>query len=884
MTDNGSVIIHYVRGGADDLGGGKPKAESWAKFKKLFHKAFTTPETQSVFVKKSEDDQKALKRLAGWIFRSQVDGKRRNAMSAKPSEILTFDFDYPSVEFYEAVRDGRAGIPWPYFIHTTRRHHPLKPRFRLILLLAHAVPNDLYGAVSRIAATHFDPDLTNVDKVSFRSAQMMFLPTVSVDQEYVFAEHDGVPLDWEEMLDAWEVLTGQDPKDISKLPRAPDETELRTPAEKAENPLEKEGIVGIFCRAWPSMTEVIDAFDLPYEPSEEGRYTYSGATSTNGVVIYDDLFLYSHHGSDPYSERLLNVFDAVMLHTFGEYAENEGKNTPMAHRKSFKAMQELIKKDDRCKQEQIITSFDLDFMFDGLADEEQAEIVEAEEQGAIGAALPGLAGPYNRDAGTDLKVIALTGDAKPFRIDQARRRPRAPTTWLNELDLTQQGVPKSTAYNLGQIIGHDPRFRDSIGFNEFLNDAVALRPIKTKLDWIPSFPVRDTLNGEPWQDKHDAVLRTILSAPNGPGKIGWGINNPANQDIGAGLRLAAHSNAFHPVRETLESLKHDGVARADYLLVRWLGTPNTPYYREIARLFLIAAVARIYEPGSKFDYAPVLFGAQGVRKSTFIRILALHWFGELTAKFDDEQALAGQMAGCWIMELAELASMAKAQVEDVKVFMSALQTKVRLAYDRRVTSFPRQCVFMGSTNNLDFLKDETGNRRFWPVEVMVDSIDTDEFAKVVPQIWAEALLLYRQMRAAHPHGDLPLMLSEAAQRTALQLQEQSRRKSEADTLAEVFQPMLDAPDPAKGKGQFSAAMIRKKSVTVLEMRMIARDNGFNVNGQGANLVVAALKLCGWVNSKNRPRIDGGQTTAYVPGPQVLRRWEREDQPDWSDVI
>lgn len=872
---------------ATNLGRATNKRLPLPNFVARFKEVHRTPEKRAVYAKLSDAEQKELKGRNGWWFRTHIDGKKRNRRSGQPSDLVTLDFDYPTREYFEAVRTGKAGIPWRYFIHTSRSHTPEKPRFRLVMILNEPVDNELYMAVSRIAAQRIDPDMAFVDKVSFRPAQMMFMPTTSKDGEFVFADHTtrGEDLDWQALLDEFALIA--DWRDVTQLPRCAGEKSLRESSEKAENPTEKDGPVGFFCRAYTVM-DAIEAFDLPYEPvdvhSAKPRYTYTGGTTVNGAEVQDDgLFLYSHHGSDPCSDMLVNAFDLVRIHKFGDLEENEGDGTPMAHRQSWKKMIALCEADSAYRKERTKAKFDTNAMFDSLWDEDQVEVEEATEQHTLDEDIAEVVGLYNGfKLQEDNPVIAILGEAKPIRVDRAKRRPKPPKDWIDSLDTTQQGVLKNTAFNVSKIISHDPRFRDAIGFNEFLNDAVVLKPIRTKLDWIPAFDVKDTLSGEPWQDKHDAVMRTILSAPNGPGLIGWGIN-PSDKDLGTGLRLAAHNNAFHPVREVLESFTHDGKARAESLFIRWLGCPDTPYYREAARLFLIAAVARIYEPGTKFDYVPVLWGAQGVRKSTFIRILALNWFGELTARFDDEQALAGQMAGCWIMELAELASMAKAQVEDVKVFISALVTKVRLAYDRRVTTFPRQCVFMGSTNTLDFLKDETGNRRFWPIQVMVDSIDTEAFAAEVPQLWAEALKLYRAMRAENPHGELKLTLSREALATAQGLQEKARRRTDLDFVVEVIQPILDAKVRSDEFGNETHG--RRQAVSVMGLHAEVLDSGLRVTGSLPTLIGQALGRCGWVQRGRTTKGGRGVTTIYGPGPEQEKRWAEQDAlTEAEDVI
>ena len=151
------------------------------------------------------------------------------------------------------------------------------------------------------------------------------------------------------------------------------------------------------------------------------------------------------------------------------------------------------------------------------------------------------------------------------------------------------------------------------------------------------------------------------------------------------------------------------------LFVDYLGCPEDEYHRETARLFLLGAVARAFCPGHKFDFVPILEGAQGAGKSTFIRILGLDWAGELAVDFHDNNKVIEAMQGLWIIEIAELQGFSKADTTTLKATVSRTHDKARLAWDRNPRDYPRQCVFIGSTNDDDYLRDPTGGRRFWPI-------------------------------------------------------------------------------------------------------------------------------------------------------------------------
>src|SRR5699024_7182513 len=170
------------------------------------------------------------------------------------------------------------------------------------------------------------------------------------------------------------------------------------------------------------------------------------------------------------------------------------------------------------------------------------------------------------------------------------------------------------------------------------------------------------------------------------------------------------------------------------------------------KIMLVGAVARIFEPGIKFDTALILIGSQGVGKSYVLSRLGGDWFNESINSFKGDEALM-KLRNSWIIELAELSAMKSSEVEEVKGFISATIDTYRPKYSRNIARFPRQCVFFGSTNNYEFLKDRTGNRRFLPLPVNKDSRKMNPFEELtdeyVNQVWSEAYHLYKQGTPIH---------------------------------------------------------------------------------------------------------------------------------------
>ena len=202
------------------------------------------------------------------------------------------------------------------------------------------------------------------------------------------------------------------------------------------------------------------------------------------------------------------------------------------------------------------------------------------------------------------------------------------------------------------------------------------------------------------------------------------------------------ANAFHPVQDYLNGLTWDGTPRLETVFIDFLGAEgNEHFIRAVTRKWFCGAVARVMNPGCKFDSAIVLYGTQNFGKSSFSDILSKGWFNDSTISMDSKDGYAS-LHGNWIIELAELASTKRCDVETVKTFLSKREDTYRPAYGRHVATFKRQCVFFGTTNEDEYLKDRTGNRRFWPITV-TKKMDLNKFAATIDQIWAEAVVVWK---------------------------------------------------------------------------------------------------------------------------------------------
>lgn len=318
--------------------------------------------------------------------------------------------------------------------------------------------------------------------------------------------------------------------------------------------------------------------------------------------------------------------------------------------------------------------------------------------------------------------------------------------WQTALELDKQGKIKDTLDNIVLIIRNDSEL-ESIAFNKH----------RDGIDARDGLPWEQMKGG--WNDSDNAALKVYLSNK-------YGIYSPTKTKD-AILAVAAE-RSYHPIKEYLDHLPEwDGIDRVETLLIDYFNATDNSYTRAVTRKMMVAAVARIVHPGTKFDSVLILNGPQGIGKSTFFAKLAGDWFSDsLTLTDMKDKAGPEKLQGYWILELGELAGMRKTDVEVVKSFISRSDDKYRASYGVNVESHPRQCIIVGSTNaESGFLRDVTGNRRFWPVRISGDGKRKAWQMSVydVEQIWAETLVLYGQGEKLYLEGsDVELATNEQA--------------------------------------------------------------------------------------------------------------------------
>lgn len=693
----------------------KPEYLTWGEFVDRLRKVRRTSETMAAYDKLHNIGRQKIKDGPAFVG-GLVRGGRRKKENVDTRSLITLDADHIHDDGFlfacELVLGGTA-----YVVYSTHSHRPDKPKYRLIVPADRTMSPDEYAATARKLAEQIG--LEYFDKTTFDVHRLMYLPSCSKDAEPTLIVEEGDALSVDDMLAQY-----KDWRDVLEWPRHPDDKAHRQTAKRMEDPNTKMGVVGAFCRSY-TISEAISTFlsDV-YESVDDSqqRYTFVGASSYGGLVVYDnDTFAYSHHESDPCSGREVNAFDLVRLHKFGRLDDKASEKTNINKLPSYTAMLQYATQDVKVKRERLAE------LSGEFANEVAAGSEDAEEE----------------------------GDAED---------------WVDKLEANEKtGLPLPTAGNIEIILTHG-QFRDVLAYDEFGNAEV----IRGPLPWRE----RERLGRsyEPWlaadDDRRDHWFNKTFKI-----KSASTIKNAFTE--------VTRRNKFHPIKAYIESTEWDGVPRAEEIFIVYLGAADTHFVRQATRKMLLAAVSRLYQSGCKFDQMLVLVGPQGAGKSSLLAKLGREWFSDSLRTFENKEAGEHLQSG-WIFEIGELSAMKKTEVEEVKAFLSKTEDRYRVAYDRQVSEFPRKCVFFGTTNTRGFLRDTTGNRRFWPVEVDPERAKKSHWEQLseeeIGQIWAEVLTWYRA-------GET-LELDNEARNEA---ERQQAAHMETDPREGLIQEWLDSP-------------------------------------------------------------------------------------------
>jgi predicted P-loop ATPase len=688
-------------------------------------------ETLEAYLRLPKRQQDDLKDVGGFVGGGLTGGHRKaNAVTGR--DLITLDLDNIPAGGADDVLKCLGGLGCAYVVYSTRKHEPGKPRLRCLFPLDRTATADEYEPLARKLASIIG--MAPMDPTTFEASRLMYFPSCCKDSQYVYQVADkpflavdgllGMYGNWRN-IDEWPVVPGSENKHIRL-------------AAKQGNPLEKKGIVGAFCRQY-DIYQAIDKF-LPgvYEEVEgkADRLTFIEGSTVGGAIVYQDgLFLFSHHATDPTSGRLVNSFDLVRLHKFGDEDDDAEPGTPVNRLPSYSQMSAFALQDETVAGELSQSRYEQAVHDFGLPEELPAQ-------------------------------QSTESTNQPTKVD---------TSFLRKLKIhPSTGAYQKTIENAQIALEGDPNLAGRIRMDTFADSIVGYAP----LPWAP----RDK-ESEPfrWAENDDAGLRGYLE------KI---LGFKTKDTINDALVLCAAKNRFNPVADFLNGLQWDGVKRLDKLFIDYLGAADTPYTRSVTRKSFVAAVARAKQPGVKYDTMPVLTGTQGLGKTTLVQKLGKDWFSNSVESFEGKDA-AELLQGVWVVEIGEMSAYKKSDLDTIKGFLSRTEDQYRAAYARKTEKHPRRCVFFGTSNRSDYLRDPTGGRRFLPIDVGLQKTTKSVFDDLdgeVDQLWAEAVMNWRLGESLFLTGEL----EQEAKR-------QQEEHSEQDPREGIVRDFLDREVPLDWK-------------------------------------------------------------------------------------
>lgn len=674
-----------------------------------------TQETLDTYVSMKKSDQDSLKDVGGFVG-GQLDGNRKIA-NLKGRDLITLDMDHCPANSSEAIEEKLNALGCGYCIYSTRKHQPSAPRLRVVIPTNRTMTVEEYEPVARKMAELIQPAMNWFDPTTFEAVRLMYWPSASIDGEVFYRRADKGLLDVDGMLAKY-----TDWRDISQWPEVPGVAAKRKSLVKQKDPTTKKGVVGAFCRAYSILAAIENFLPDEYLPAGENRYTYAGGSTSGGAVVYDDLYLYSHHATDPCSGMEVNAFDLVRLHKFGDLDDDAKPGTPANRMPSFVEMMKFAREQPSVK---------------ALLDEEtKAEMQAAFEQSIL-----------DHDTAPAERMQALTEFAARHKGD------RFSTGMLEEF-LSIAGI--SVCYN---VISHEEMYVGTEVYGIPYRNAPNLLPT-----WIEDFMRLADIQGG---------TKTLIADR---------------------LDLLVARNQYNPVKEMLNPVLWDGIDRITEFLVDIMGIPKSDGLSHLlCRKWLLQCIAMAYNDEKNpigADGVLVLIAPQGVGKTSTMRVMAVApgLFAEgstLSARDKDTQLRA---TSAWISELGEMERSLKEDEGFLKAFITAASDKIRVPYARKAETLARHTSFCGTVNSTRFLRDETGNRRFWTVPI--EHIDLDRSFSLTEewriQLWAQVKEEYDRL-GKHSFRLTPEERAALDRRNAKRMEE---RPGEAE-LREILDPELD---------------------------------------------------------------------------------------------
>lgn len=659
-------------------------------------------EDRKTYLAMPKREQDRLKDVGGFVAGVLKDGLRQSGHVISRC-MITLDID--NLEPGGAARIIKVcdSLGCGYAIYSTRKHAPESPRLRVILPLAQDLSADEYEPATRKAASFIDPTMQAFDRTTFQDVRLMYWPSVCAGAEYVFQYADRPFTDGKALLSLF------DWQNVVSWPRCPDEdaNERRT-ASKQQDPTEKDGIVGAFCRVY-DVPAAIEKF-LPgvyEETASDDRLTYTQGSTSGGAVLYENgKFLYSHHATDPAGGQLCNAFDLVRLHLFKDQDSDIKPGTPVVKMPSWAAMCKFAESDPEVHAQKV---------------NDRAEQIKRDFAPMIENAVNNQpAASVSAPPAPQESVSDDTGEITPYApknvscgsVDDVMKR---------LAEMLEDGQNKITS---GLVEAAMSAMGIVIGRNEITG--------RVQVQGLPR-----QYSAEEAENTLPVVLSDFLRANS---------VNAAPETVRAYIAPIADRNRFNPVQEWLRNSAWDGFSRWPMIYeILGITEAGQEKYRTYVHKWFLQSVAMAFnssvDPRSA-DGALVLQGPQGCGKTLFFRRMAAYrdWFAEgVSINFDKTDTLI-RATGAWITELGELDSTLKREQSALKAFITAERDDIRRPYGFASVNRLRRTSFCGTVNPEDFLRDETGSRRWWVVPV--GRIDVERLIyldqETVHQIWLQA--------------------------------------------------------------------------------------------------------------------------------------------------
>lgn len=627
----------------------------------------------------SKEEQGRIKDVGGFVGGELKADGRRTADNIKCRTLLTIDVDHAT------KLPTKIAPRYALIVYSTHSHTPEAPRYRVVAPLSRPCDDIEYQAVAHYMAAGLGVDI--VDMTSCEPSRLMYWAAAPRDAETYYYQQDGRPVDVDAVL-----ATYTDYSNTAEWAGAPQvgrpRTTPRGSSARMEDPRIKDNIVGSWCRTYDCIDVLEQMIPNLYKPAGFNRYTHIGSSSWGGLCVYDNgTFCYSYHESDPIGGQLLNAWDLYRLTHYAHLDARAAATTRIDRLPSYTAMAEYALTIPEVKQ-------------DYLAHAKARNTADLSE------------------VGFSFAEATTTTDTEEGD----------PDSWLNELATDAKGNIANTLTNYALILKHDPNaIKGRVVYDEFRGE----KRVVGNLQW-------ERTDGTSWTDADTACLALYIDRT---------YKLRSKDYLTMMLDAVTQGNDFrrNVVQEFIERAQWDGTPRVDNLFIKYLGAEDDDYSRMITRKSLVACVARAYKPGVKYDQITVLVGSQGVGKSSILRKLA--GGGDLFMDSFTMDARSNKMQesvrGAWIIEIPELEGFYKQDMNVIKSFVSKQSDTYRPAYGREQIKVPRTCVFFATTNDGDFLRDSSGNRRFWILQCGEPQAPLSELTpREVAQVWAEAKVIF----------------------------------------------------------------------------------------------------------------------------------------------